>query len=98
MDLGWLTVGHSSFTNDAAKGGNAVYAFTRYGHGGAHGHYDKNHFILYSAGKILMPDAGTHARADRPRVSRSCRVGKEKPRPATRPKCSKKALVARKRS
>jgi hypothetical protein len=41
---------------------DATWLCLKYGpHGGAHGHFDKNHFILYSHGQILMPDAGTHA-------------------------------------
>jgi hypothetical protein len=34
----------------------------KYGpHGGGHGHPDKNSFVLYSRGKIVATDAGTHA-------------------------------------
>jgi hypothetical protein len=41
---------------------SATWLCLKYGpHGGGHGHPDKNHFILYARGRILMPDAGTHA-------------------------------------
>ncbi len=43
-------------------GEQATWMCLKYGaHGGGHGHFDKNHFILYSKGNILFPDAGTHA-------------------------------------
>jgi hypothetical protein len=41
---------------------DSTWLCLKYGpHGGGHGHFDKNHFILWSHGAILMPDAGTHA-------------------------------------
>ncbi len=40
----------------------ATWLCMKYGpFGGGHGHLDKNHFILWSRGEIVMPDAGTHA-------------------------------------
>jgi hypothetical protein len=43
-------------------GKNATWLALDYGpHGGGHGHFDKNSFILYTRGKVIMPDAGTHA-------------------------------------
>jgi len=42
-------------------GKDATWLCVKYGpHGGGHGHNDKNHFILYSRGRIVMPDAGMH--------------------------------------
>lgn len=39
----------------------ATWLCVKYGpHGGAHGHNDKNHFILYGGGRVVMPDAGMH--------------------------------------
>ena len=44
------------------QGRDATWLCVKYGpHGGGHGHPDKNHFILYSRGRIIAPDAGTHA-------------------------------------
>jgi hypothetical protein len=44
------------------QGKDATWLCLKYGpHGGGHGHPDKNHFILYSRGRIVAPDAGTHA-------------------------------------
>jgi len=41
---------------------NATWLCVKYGpHGGGHGHPDKNTFILYAGGRILVADAGTHA-------------------------------------
>jgi hypothetical protein len=41
---------------------DSTWLCLKYGpHGGGHGHFDKNHFILWSNGTIVMPDAGTHA-------------------------------------
>jgi oligo-alginate lyase len=41
---------------------NATWLCLKYGpHGGGHGHFDKNTFILYSQKSVLSPDAGTHA-------------------------------------
>jgi hypothetical protein len=43
-------------------GDDTSWLCVKYGpHGGGHGHFDKNHFILWSHGQIIMPDAGTHA-------------------------------------
>jgi hypothetical protein len=40
----------------------ATWLCLKYGpHGGGHGHPDKNTFILYSRGRIVATDAGTHA-------------------------------------
>jgi oligo-alginate lyase len=40
----------------------ATWLCLKYGpHGGGHGHFDKNHFVLYAGGDVLMPDSGTHA-------------------------------------
>ena len=40
----------------------ATWLCLKYGpHGGGHGHFDKNHFVLYSRGDVIMPDAGAHA-------------------------------------
>jgi hypothetical protein len=47
---------------EQATNDDASWLCLKYGpHGGGHGHFDKNHFILWSHGAILMPDAGTHA-------------------------------------
>jgi oligo-alginate lyase len=47
---------------EQGAGTDATWMCLKYGaHGGGHGHFDKNHFILYSKGKILFPDVGTHA-------------------------------------
>jgi len=47
---------------ERGPGKDATWLCVKYGpHGGGHGHNDKNHFILYSRGRIVMPDAGTHA-------------------------------------
>ena len=44
------------------EGRNATWLCLKYGpHGGGHGHPDKNTFVLYARGEILVPDAGTHA-------------------------------------
>lgn len=41
---------------------NATWLGLKYGpHGGAHGHPDKNSFILYAHGEVVAPDVGTHA-------------------------------------
>jgi hypothetical protein len=41
---------------------DATWLCLKYGpHGGGHGHPDKNSFVLYSRGKIVGTDAGTHA-------------------------------------
>src|ERR1043166_60246 len=41
---------------------DATWLCVKYGpHGGGHGHPDKNSFVLYSRGKIVATDAGTHA-------------------------------------
>lgn len=46
---------------EQGKGRDATWLCLKYGpHGGSHGHYDKNHFILYSRGQVLMPDSGMH--------------------------------------
>lgn len=46
----------------SGQGIDATWLCLKYGpHGGGHGHFDKNNFILYSRGKIVAPDAGTHA-------------------------------------
>lgn len=43
-------------------GRQATWLCLKYGpHGGGHGHYDKNHFVLYAHGAVVMPDSGTHA-------------------------------------
>jgi hypothetical protein len=43
-------------------GKDATWLSMKYGpHGGWHGHFDKNNFILYARGRIVMPDPGTHA-------------------------------------
>ena len=43
-------------------GRDATWLCLKYGpHGGGHGHFDKNHFILYRQGEVLAPDGGTHA-------------------------------------
>jgi hypothetical protein len=43
-------------------GDQATWLCVKYGpHGGGHGHNDKNHFILYTRGRIVMPDADKHA-------------------------------------
>ena len=40
----------------------ATWLGLKYGpHGGAHGHPDKNSFILYARGQVVAPDVGTHA-------------------------------------
>ncbi len=45
-------------------GAQATWLCLKYGpHGGGHGHFDKNHFVLYGQGAVLMPDSGTHAYA-----------------------------------
>lgn len=44
------------------EGQKATWLCLKYGpHGGGHGHFDKNHFILYHRGEMLVPDGGTHA-------------------------------------
>ena len=49
---------------ERGAGDQATWLCLKYGpHGGGHGHYDKNHFVLYTRGQVLMPDAGTHAYA-----------------------------------
>ncbi|MEI8288919.1 MAG: heparinase II/III family protein [Verrucomicrobiota bacterium] len=46
----------------SGQGVGATWLCLKYGpHGGGHGHFDKNNFILYSRGRIVAPDAGTHA-------------------------------------
>jgi hypothetical protein len=46
----------------SGSGTEATWLCVKYGaHGGGHGHPDKNHFILYARGRVLAPDAGTHA-------------------------------------
>ena len=41
-------------------GAQATWLCLKYGpHGGGHGHYDKNNFILYAKGAVLFPDPGT---------------------------------------
>ncbi len=46
---------------ERGEGKNATWLCLKYGpHGSGHGHLDKNHFILYSGGQVLMPDAGMH--------------------------------------
>ena len=43
-------------------GPQATWLCLKYGpHGGGHGHFDKNHFVLYARGEAVMPDAGSHA-------------------------------------
>lgn len=40
----------------------ATWLCLKYGpHGGAHGHPDKNNFVLYSRGQVIATDSGTHA-------------------------------------
>jgi hypothetical protein len=47
---------------EKGAGTDATWLCMKYGpHGGGHGHPDKNTFILYSRGEILVTDAGTHA-------------------------------------
>jgi len=47
---------------ERGAGDQATWLCLKYGpHGGGHGHNDKNHFVLYARGQVLMPDAGTHA-------------------------------------
>jgi hypothetical protein len=47
---------------EKGTGTEATWLCVKYGpHGGGHGHPDKNTFILYSRGQILVTDAGTHA-------------------------------------
>src|SRR4029077_16767921 len=44
------------------QGSDATWLCVKYGpHGGGHGHPDKNTFILFAHGRILVTDAGTHA-------------------------------------
>lgn len=44
------------------EGRQATWLCLKYGeHGGGHGHYDKNHFVLYAGGSVLVPDSGSHA-------------------------------------
>ena len=44
----------------AGTGADATWLCLKYGpHGGAHGHPDKNSFVLYSAGRVLASDPGT---------------------------------------
>jgi oligo-alginate lyase len=44
------------------EGSQATWLCLKYGpHGGGHGHFDKNHFVLYARGQAVMPDAGSHA-------------------------------------
>jgi hypothetical protein len=73
-------------------GDQATWLCLKYGpHGGAHGHPDKNTFILYSKGHVLFPDAGNrrygsplHAEWDKTTVAQNTLVvdGKSQ-RPAT---------------
>lgn len=43
-------------------GAQATWLCVKYGpHGGGHGHYDKNNFVLYAGGEIVAPDPGSHA-------------------------------------
>jgi hypothetical protein len=43
-------------------GPQATWLCLKYGpHGGGHGHFDKNHFVLYARGQAVMPHAGAHA-------------------------------------
>ena len=47
---------------ERGAGSAATWLCVKYGpHGGGHGHYDKNQFILQAHGVTLMPDAGSHA-------------------------------------
>jgi len=47
---------------EKGEGRDATWLCIKYGpHGGGHGHPDKNTFVLYSRGEILVTDAGTHA-------------------------------------
>lgn len=47
---------------ERGAGTGATWLCVKYGpHGGGHGHYDKNHFILQARGVTLLPDAGSHA-------------------------------------
>jgi hypothetical protein len=47
---------------EKGTGPEATWVCVKYGpHGGGHGHPDKNTFILYARGQILVTDAGTHA-------------------------------------
>lgn len=40
----------------------ATWLCLKYGpHGGGHGHFDKNNFVLYAGGEIVAPDPGSHA-------------------------------------
>ena len=42
------------------EGVQATWLCLKYGpHGGGHGHPDKNNFVLYARGEVLMPDPGT---------------------------------------
>ena len=44
------------------EGPAATWLCIKYGpHGGGHGHYDKNNFVLYAAERVVMPDSGSHA-------------------------------------
>ena len=46
------------------EGPRATWLCLKYGpHGGGHGHFDKNHFVLYAGGEPMMPDTGSHAYA-----------------------------------
>ena len=44
----------------AGTGTNATWLCLKYGpHGGWHGHPDKNNFVLYAAGRVIVTDPGT---------------------------------------
>jgi hypothetical protein len=48
-------------TLQCGVGREATWLCLKYGpHGGMHGHFDKNSFILYAAGEIIAADAGSH--------------------------------------
>jgi hypothetical protein len=74
------------------KGVDATWFCLKYGpHGGAHGHPDKNTFILYSRGHVRFPDSGTrpygsplHAEWDKVTLAHNTLVVDERSqRPAT---------------
>jgi len=47
---------------ERGSGEGATWLCLKYGpHGGGHGHYDKGTFVLWSGGRCLVPDSGTHA-------------------------------------
>ena len=53
-----LASGYAILTRGAGR--DATWLSVKYGpHGGGHGHPDKNSFILFSRGEVLMPDFGS---------------------------------------